>query len=280
MGLRVACFSNRHFGFLNWPDFDLNALMTRGHNPETQALLINPTIPSDVLEALFKKADSFAGVDEQNWLWMIQTAARNERLNIDKATMDGPDLGLWRIQKAIFGFLETVPVTTHSAFAALDILNQLDTQHATWPDDIAHVLRDGGKPTSKTTRVKKREGHFTHLTLKEELRCLLAARYSRRSMGAEWPAVFGSPNDQDIARRCAFYAGEDLSEKDIKTGFEKDRDVFLFACQEPLRAVLCLIPTALWNDRIGPRALGDGADAFWHCHEGIPSGEQASTMAS
>ena len=170
-------------------------------------MLINPTIPSDVLEALFKKADSFAGVDEQNWLWMIQTAARNERLNIDKATMDGPDLGLWRIQKAIFGFLETVPVTTHSAFAALDILNQLDTQHATWPDDIAHVLERWGKADLKDHKGEEREGHFTHLTLKEELRCLLAARYSRRSMGASGPRVFGSPNDQDIARRCAFLCG-------------------------------------------------------------------------
>jgi hypothetical protein len=229
LGLRVACLSNRHFGFLNWPDFGLNALMARGLSPETQALLINPTIPSGVLEALFKKSDSFAVVDEKNWLWMIQTAARNERLNIDNASMDGPDMGLWGIQKAIFGFLETVPVTSHSAFAALDVLNQLDTQHTTWPDDIAHVLERWGKAELKDYKDQEREGYFTHLPLKEELRCLLAARYSRRSTSAKGPRVFGSPNDEDIARRCAFYAGDDLSEKDIEAGFKKDADVFLFA---------------------------------------------------
>ena len=230
LGLRVACLSNRHFDDLfNWPDFDLNALMLRGLTPEMAALLTNPTIPSKVLEALFEKSDYFAEVDETNWLWMIQTAAKNERLNIDKATRDGPDMGLWGIQKAIFGFLETVAVTTHSAHAAIDLLSRLDGQHATWPDEIAHVLARWGKVELKDYKGGEQEGLFTHLPLKDELRCLIAARYSRRSTSAKGPRLFGSPDDEDNARRCAFYAGADLSEKDIETGFDKDKDVFLFA---------------------------------------------------
>ena len=66
LGLRVACLSNRHFDFFNWPDFDLNTLMARGFTVEAAALLANPSIRSSVLEALFKKSDYFAQVDEKN----------------------------------------------------------------------------------------------------------------------------------------------------------------------------------------------------------------------
>ena len=58
LGLRVACLSNQHFGYLDWPDFNLNALMARGFTTEAAALLRNPSIPDSVLEALFKKTTS------------------------------------------------------------------------------------------------------------------------------------------------------------------------------------------------------------------------------
>ena len=32
-----------------------------------------------------------------------------------------------------------------------------------------------------------------------------------------------------MARRCSFYAGTDLYGKEIEVGFNKDKDVFLFA---------------------------------------------------
>jgi hypothetical protein len=229
LGLRVACLSNRHFSFLNWPDFNLNALMARGFTPEAEALLSNPTIPTDVLASLFKKSDFFAAVDEKDWLWMIQTAARNERINIDKSTRDGPDLGLWDIHKAIFAFLETASVTPHTAHAAIAVLSQLPSEHATWPDDISNVLDRWGKVEIKDYKDQEREGFYTHLPLREELRCLIASRYSRRSTQATGARLFGSAGDEDVARRCAFYAGADLSEKEINAGFAKDKDVFLFA---------------------------------------------------
>jgi len=87
-----------------------------------------------------------------------------------------------------------------------------------------------GKVELKNYKGEDEEGVFTHLPLKEELRCLIASLYSRRSSTAKSGArVFGAPDDKDIARRCAFYAGTDLSEKDIGAGFSRDKDVFLFA---------------------------------------------------
>lgn len=230
LGLRVACLSNRCFDFFNWPDFDLNSLMARGFTTEAEALLTNPSIQSSVLEALFKKSDCFAQVDEKNWLWMIRASAKNERLNIDNSTIDGPDMNLWHIHKAIFEFLETASVTSHSAHAVLTLLWTLDPHHTCWPTEIAGVLERWGKAELKDYKGEDEEGWSTHLSLREELRCLIASLYSRRSTSAKsGPRVFGTADDDDIARRCAFYAGTDLSEKQIEAGFGRDKDVFVFA---------------------------------------------------
>lgn len=137
---------------------------------------------------------------------------------------------MWDIHKALFEFLETAPVTSHSAHAALGLLAALDPRHTCWPDEIAGVLERWGNVELKDYKGEDEEGWSTHLPLREELRCLVNSLYSRRSTRTNsGPHVFGSPNDEDIARRCAFYAGADLSEKDIEAGFAKDKDVFVFA---------------------------------------------------
>ena len=97
--------------------------MSKGLNPEAAALLSNPFVRPAVLVTLFKKTECFSQVDEKNWLWMIQTAAKNERLNTDESTIDGPDMGLWDIHKAIFHFLEAAPVTSHSVHATRTLLS-------------------------------------------------------------------------------------------------------------------------------------------------------------
>jgi hypothetical protein len=229
-GLRVACLSNRHFSYFNWPDFDLTAIMSKGFTPEAAALLRNPSVPSSVLVTLFTKTESFIQVEEKHWLWMIQIAADNERINIDKSAVDGPDLDLWDIQKAIFAFLEITPISAHSARVTMNLLHSLDPAHTTWPASIDHLLQRWSHVELKNHKGEDDEGWLTHLSYKDELRCLIAAVFTRRSTSVKGAAAsFGSPGDTDIALRCAFYAGDDLTEKDIKVGFDKDKDVFVFA---------------------------------------------------
>ena len=91
------------------------------------------------------------------------------------------------------------------------------------------MLDRWSKVEIKDYKGQEREGYYTHLPLREELRCLIAARYSRRSTQATGARLFGSAGDEDVARRCAFYAGSDLSENEINAGFAKDKDVVLFA---------------------------------------------------
>jgi hypothetical protein len=72
------------------------------------------------------------------------------------------------------------------------------------------------------------EGYFTSLSLKDEFRCLIAALY-----GCTWSnntlAVQGSPSAKDVAMRCAYYGNAELSARQMKRGYERDRGVYVFA---------------------------------------------------
>ncbi len=256
LGLRVACLSNRHLGYFNRVDFGLDALMARGFTVEAKTLLTNPAIRESVLLSLYKKSECFDQVAEVDWLAMIYVSSGNERFNTKKDSRDSPDLDLWNIQKAIFGFLETVPVTKHSVHTTRHFLNGLHPEHTTWPTEISHVLKRWGEIEINNYKGDEEEGWVTHLSMKEELRCLIAALYSRRSTDVkELPRYFGSADDPDIALRCAFYSGHDLSEKEITAGFEKDSDVFVFAALKNLYVLLnerkrALIEGQLYGDMI------------------------------
>jgi hypothetical protein len=57
-------------------------------------------------------------------------------------------------------------------------------------------------------------------------------------------------DDEDIARRCAFYAATDLSEKDIEAGFNKDKDVFVFAVLKNRSVLLNTKKRALIEEKL------------------------------
>ncbi len=239
LGVRVACLSNRHLGFFNRPDFGLDALMAKGFTSEAEALLTNPGVQESILLSLYKKSDCFEQVTEEDWLAMIYSSASNERLNTKRDVGDSLDLDLRNIQKAIFGFLETAPVTKYSVHTARYFLWNLNPEHTAWPNEISHVLKRWGEVEVKNYKGEEEKGWLTHLSLKEELRCLIAALYSQRSTDVkDHPGYFGSPEDSDIALRCAFYAGHDLSKNDIKAGFERDSEVFVFAILKNQYALL------------------------------------------
>lgn len=230
LGVRVACLSNRQLGSFNWPDFHLDDLMKKGFSDESKALLTNPTIPESVLISLYEKTDCFRPVSEKDWLVMIYVSANNERINTNEDSDEMPDLDLRHIHEAIFGFLESVSVSDHSVQTALYFLSALDPAHTAWPKEISHVLKRWGEVEVKNYKGEDQPGWLTHLSKVDELRCLIAALYSHRSTDSkDMPRYFGSPDDPDIAWRCAFYAGHDLSVPEIEAGFDKDSDVFVFA---------------------------------------------------
>ena len=249
LGLRVACLSNRHFDYFNWPAFDLHALMANGLNDETYALLTNPTAPESLLEALFNKRDCFAQVNDSSWLHFIQAVAKNERLNIDDSNESDPDMGHYSIHRAIFHFLEIAPVTPHGVNAASVLLNALEPEHCARPDDILHVLTRWRQANYKGDET---EGWSTHLTLKEELVCLIGALYGHRNPSQKnTPPLFGATDDADIALRCAYYGCGKMTEKEVAAGLKRDNDVFLFAALKNSQLYLNKKTRELLEDSVG-----------------------------
>ena len=41
--------------------------------------------------------------------------------------------------------------------------------------------------------------------------------------------MHGSPTAKDVAMRCAYYGKASLTEKELKAGYERDKEVFIFA---------------------------------------------------
>jgi hypothetical protein len=88
--------------------------------------------------------------------------------------------------------------------------------------------RWGGLKLGGYEEGKEMEGNFTSLPMTQELRCYIAALYGR-GFANSYSVQFGSPTAKDIALRCAYYARGSLTKKDMEAGYERDKDVYLFA---------------------------------------------------
>jgi hypothetical protein len=108
------------------------------------------------------------------------------------------------------------------------LLDQLNFQQVTHPETIDAVLSRWAKLDDKVKEKKPIEGYFTALSLTDEFRCLIAALYGRTWSNNKF-AVQGSPSAKDVAMRCAYYGNAELSEKEMKAGYERDQEVYVFA---------------------------------------------------
>jgi hypothetical protein len=72
------------------------------------------------------------------------------------------------------------------------------------------------------------EGYHTQLSRKDEFRCLVAALYGRGYVNNAF-IIHGSPEAKDIALRCAYYGKGEITPNEMKAGYERDKEVFIFA---------------------------------------------------
>jgi hypothetical protein len=153
---------------------------------------------------------------------LIYLSRKNERLVTKEDTDDMPDMGHYRIHRAIFRLLEIAPVHNYWLHVLYGLLDQLDFQQVAHPETIEALL-------SRWTKLDdKMEGYFTSLSLKDEFRCLIAALYGT-TFSNNKSAVQGSPSAKDVAMRCAYYGNTRLSAQEMKAGFERDQGVYVFA---------------------------------------------------
>jgi hypothetical protein len=234
-GLRIGCLSNRivaYWGFdfprrLVGPE-EIQRIVAAGDDAEAEALICNPSVSDRLLEELYKRTGAFATLAHERWSKLIYLSRKNERLVTNKDNDDMPDTGHYGIHHAIFKLLEIAPVDKHWLRVLYDLLDQLDFQQVARPETIETALSRWAQLDDKGYEGKPIEGYFTSLSLKDEFRCLIAALYGRTWSNNKF-TVQGSPSSRDVAMRCAYYGNAELSAKEMKAGFERDADVYVFA---------------------------------------------------
>ncbi len=228
-GLRIGCLSNITAPatnlFLRFPDEiigpdETRRIVNNASDDEITALIQNPRVSENLLEALYKREGPFTDTPEEQWRKLIYMSASNARIATEYEYDNSPDMGHYGIHKSIFELLEAAPVDYHWLRTLYHLLDHLDFQQVHVPERIDHVLgRWAQLPISKE-KDSLQEGYFTNLNIRDEFRCLIAALYGR-GFAKNKIVLYGDRDADDIALRCAYYAKGNLTPKDMEAGHEK-----------------------------------------------------------
>jgi hypothetical protein len=231
-GLRIGCLSNKSVATAHLvSDFpreligenELNRILTAGDAAEVEALLCNPSVAENLLEELYTHTGAFAKIVEERWCRLVYLSRKNERIGTEEEYPDSPDTGHYAIHKAIFRLLEIAPLEMRWLRALYDLLGELNFMQTHTPQATEPVLTRWAQLDDKGS-----EGYFTSLSLKDEFRCLVASLYGRTYSNGR-SDVQGSPTAKDVAMRCAYYGKALLTERELKAGYKRDEEVFVFA---------------------------------------------------
>jgi hypothetical protein len=89
---------------------ETHRLLAQADWDEVDALIRNPNIGDEKLEALYERTGPFSNLPEDRWCGLVSMSVTNTRLVTREDRIDGPDLGHFRIQKAILTLLEIAPI--------------------------------------------------------------------------------------------------------------------------------------------------------------------------
>jgi hypothetical protein len=248
-GVSLACLSNScpnwRLGLrppISWlGEEEFNRLVVEGEDEEISLIFSNPGINAGILGNLYTRQAPFDSIPEKRWLRLISASAKNPRINIDDSNEFGPDLGSWDIHKGILALLETAPTTPECLKRLYFLLFNLDPDVVKYPDkDIAPILQRWSSVSIKG-RIRhdetglsgedkdlEGEGFRTQCTFVEEFRCLIAALYGGVFAEKEL-RVMGNQSSEDIADRCSYYANTLLTPEQMKVGWGRDKEAFVFA---------------------------------------------------
>jgi hypothetical protein len=236
--LRLGCLSNQtltaaHLLF-DFPrdvigEQEVSRILLEADMTAMEALASNPAVSDKLLEQIFSMTGAMEQLPEERRTAAVNYAAMNERINTEKEYYDSPDMGHYGIHKAIFRFLEIAPVEPRWFWVVYDVLGKLDPQQVHSPERIDHVLdRWKSLKLGGSKDAEEMEGFFTGLPMREELRCHIAALFGR-GYDKQKTIYFGSSTAEDIALRCAHYGCGDITGKEMRAGYERDKDGYVFA---------------------------------------------------
>jgi hypothetical protein len=236
-GLCLGCLSNETIDAVNWVwpfpheligDEEVERIIASGEWSEIEALLGNPKCSDKMLEQLFQGDGPFSKIEEKRRAHLIHVAVKNARINIDRSDNSGPDLGHYRIQRAITHVFENAPVTRLWFWALYTVLENVDPYQVTRSEDIAAALArwKDFEIYGVTDEKKPSEGHFiADLTVADEFRCMFASAFS----GLKEDALKAARSSDYLPLRCAYYSRADMKTEDMKAGYERDKGAYVLA---------------------------------------------------
>jgi hypothetical protein len=259
-GLRIACLSNRFVGEPFSPSLPFNILgttetkrlMLEGEWDEVGALLSNPQLDADFLAGLYRKTDLFADIEQERLRRLIHSTAGNPRLAIRRDMVAGPDLAHGGAQQGIIHLLETAPVIRPWLVTLRALIASLNPMNVRKSANVGSII-DRWRLLNKDETKKERDGLWTRLSESEEFCCLIACLYYKApqfldnklqaglevlvSGGNYEPGlvednqknIYPGPKADNMVLRCAYYANAKLSEREMRTGYERDGSAFTFA---------------------------------------------------
>jgi hypothetical protein len=118
-GLRIACLSNQGLRFCwHFPseiigEDETRRVLGEADWDEAEALLCNPEIECELLQALYERTGPFSTIPEERWLILVHKSAKNTRLIDCRDELESRyfDFEFTQVQTAILKLLEIAPLT-------------------------------------------------------------------------------------------------------------------------------------------------------------------------
>lgn len=249
-GLRIGCLSNQSVRaaqfsiYFSFPESLIGAeetqrILAECDRDEVEALICNPSIDDELLEALYQRGEpaarlrpklpdvvvpsiTFSKLPEDRWLNLIAISRKNERLTTNKDTIHGPDMGHFHIHEAIFRMLEIAPLTPRSLGTLYHFFWDIGFQIRGGHEKIDDVLARWNAFDARSSDGSPFKGDYTALPHKDEFRCMIAAIYGGKRIRENF-------NSSDVAVRSAYYGKAALSVDQIREGHKRDANVFTVA---------------------------------------------------
>jgi len=193
-------------------------------------LFTNPNIPDRLLETLYTRTEVFANLKDRVWLYIVEASRFNPRLNLDKSNDYSPDLRFRGLHNDIFGLTEIAPVSVNSLLILSSLIGNLDLNIIDRPNVSFKKINSVLARWKDLVKEKKfSDGYYTHLSLEEEFRCLIALIYGQGSYWDSKNKLYEFINNEDIALRCIYYANAEMNVKEMEVAFKLDDSVFIYA---------------------------------------------------
>lgn len=237
IAIRMACLSGRGLETVYdikphgvYPD-ELSRLLHEGDDAEIFAWLSNPHA-RDILPDIYGRRNRGKGLTWDRLARLVLISVNNPDLNLDKSNEHGPDLTAWDIQKRIFELLRGAPVDETWVRTLYRLLDKVDPTLTMSSEANLREMLERWQPVTVKDEYSKnnedKEGWFTSLNFVDEFRCRLAAVYGRQFV--EGKSIYaGYMGDENIVSRCAYYGNAPLSLQEMRAGYARDQEIFIFA---------------------------------------------------